>query len=124
MLTPAPENILSDELKQYHPFGSLPNEAAISVRKDSATKTASEVARCLKERFGATKVALFGSVTRTDFNRWSDIDLAAWGIPATDYFKAVAFASGYSSVFKIDLVDSEDCSPSLREHIEKNGVAL
>ena len=115
---------MPEELQQYNPFGNLPGATEISVRHDSAKKTASEVASRLKELFGAKKVALFGSSTRSDFNRWSDIDLAAWGIPATDYFKAVAFTSGYSSVFKIDLVDPEDCSPSLQQHREQYGVML
>lgn len=67
---------------------------------------------------------LFGSLARADFSQWSDIDLAVWGISASDYYKAVAYASGYSSVFKIDLVDAEDCSQSLLQHIIHNGIEL
>ena len=95
-----------------------------SVRQDSAIKTAGALAKALKERFHASKVMLFGSVTRTDFSQWSDIDLAVWGISISDYYRAVAYASGYSSVFKVDLVDAEDCSQSLLLHITQQGIEL
>lgn len=36
----------------------------------------------LREQFGTMRVVVFGSLTRCEFyTRWSDIDLAAWGIP-------------------------------------------
>ncbi len=67
---------------------------------------------------------LFGSFARGDFHRQSDIDLSVWGIPSAAYYRAVAFASGFSEKFKVDLVDAEDCSESLRLHIEGEGVKL
>ncbi len=95
-----------------------------TVRQESAKDTADALAKTLKERFYASKVVLFGSLIRADFSPWSDIDLAVWDIPAADYFKAVAYASGYSNVFKVDLVDAEDCSQSLLQHITHNGIEL
>jgi len=67
---------------------------------------------------------LFGSLARGDFNRWSDIDLAVWGVDSADYYRAVAFSSGFSSQFKVDLVDADDCSESFRQHILMEGVEL
>ena len=33
-------------------------------------------------------------------------------------------ASGFSELFKVDLVDAEDCSESLLQHIKSEGVEL
>jgi hypothetical protein len=38
--------------------------------------------------------------------------------------RAVAFASGFSEVWAIDLVDGEDCPESLLLNIEQEGIAL
>ena len=119
------KNISPEALKQFHPFiMNLGGEEVTSVRQQSARDTAVALAKVLKERFHASKVVLFGSVTRTDFSQWSDIDLAVWGISISDYYRAVAYASGYSSVFKVDLVDVEDCSQSLLLHITQHGIEL
>ena len=55
-----------------------------------AWRTAHRVAAMLYEDFGATQVAVFGSLTkRESFTKWSDIDIAVWGIPSDKYFRAV-----------------------------------
>lgn len=119
------KNISPEALKQFHPFIMNPGGGEVSsVRQQSARDTASALANVLKERFHASKVVLFGSATRTDFSQWSDIDLAVWGISISDYYRAVAYASGYSNVFKVDLVDAEDCSQSLLLHITQHGIEL
>ncbi|MFZ4859904.1 MAG: nucleotidyltransferase family protein [Desulfuromonadaceae bacterium] len=117
------KNISPEALKQFHPFNTR-MEIVAAVRQKSAKETAGALAKALKERFNASKVMLFGSLTRADFSLWSDIDLAVWGIPPTDYFKAVAYASGYSNIFKVDLIDAEDCPQSLLQHITRNGIEL
>ena len=108
--------------KQYRPFRSVAERALFAA--ESAKDVASAITKELKSRFGASKVMLFGSLTREDFHRWSDIDLAVWGVSSVDYYRAVAFASGFSDLFKVDLVDAEDCSESLRLHIQREGVEL
>jgi len=123
MPTRTVRHISPEALKQFHPF-KIWSGMASTTRQESAKDTADALAKELKERFHASKVMLFGSLTRADFSQWSDIDLAVWGISASDYYKAVAYASGYSSVFKIDLVDAEDCSQSLLQHIIHNGIEL
>ena len=85
---------------------------------------ARSIAKELIERFGAKKVILFGSLARGEYSRWSDIDLAVWGIAPVDFFKAVAFATGFSKIWKVDLVDGEDCSKSLHDVILKEGIKL
>lgn len=111
-------------LKQYHPFSVATKTTHEGALCDEARKLAKDIAVELVRRFGAVKVMLFGSLVRDDFHRWSDIDLAVWGIPPADYYRAVAFAAGFSRAFEVDLVDAEDCSESLKEHIMKEGVEL
>jgi len=113
-----------DMLRQYKPFQLTKEKAAPGPSAAAARGVAASIAEELKSRFGAKKVALFGSLARDEFDRWSDIDLVAWGIPASDFYRAVAFATGFSGDWRVDLVDAEDCSPSLRAVIEREGVAL
>ena len=55
---------------------------------------------------------------------WSDIDLAVWDIPDEKFFQAVAAITKLNAHFKIDLVDPNDCSPTLRQVISQEGVEL
>ncbi len=97
------KNVSAEALKQFQPFKMKPGTGSVySVRQESAKDTADALSKTLKERFHASKVMLFGSATRAYLSLWSDVDLAVWGSAISDYFKAVAYASGYSSVFKID----------------------
>jgi len=109
--------------RQYHPFRSVADDPSLTVA-ESAKTVAFAIASELKSRFSASKVMLFGSLARGDFHRWSDIDLAVWGISPSDYYRAVAFASGFSDLFKVDLVDVEDCSESLCQHIQREGIEI
>ena len=116
-------NISPEGLKQFHPFRKSPGKIS-TARQQAAKEIAESLTNILKERFHASKVMLFGSAAREDFSPWSDIDLAVWGISCSDYFMAVAYTSGYSNIFKVDLVDAEDCSPSLLQHVTQNGIEL
>lgn len=94
-------------------------------RWERAWEVARRVADLLRERFGATRVVVFGSLTRAEwFTEWSDVDIAAWGIPPGEFFRAVALVTGFSPEFKIDLIDPETCRPSLKERIEQEGIEL
>lgn len=94
-------------------------------RRDRAWQTVALAARLLKEQFGATRVVAFGSVIHGYwFSETSDIDLAAWGLRADDYFVAVARLQDLSPEFKIDLVAAENCRPELREAFEREGAPL
>lgn len=100
-------------------------EEAFAARYEEAMDVARRAAALLKSPFGARKVVVFGSLaSRSRFNRWSDIDLAAWGIPERRFYAAVGAVTALSSRFKIDLVDPADCRESLKETIEREGVEL
>ena len=112
------------EWQAYRPYRE-PDEQQTAEQWKRAWKVAQSAARLLREQFGARRVVVFGSLTRREwFTPWSDIDLAAWGIPAQSFYRAVAKVTGLSSEFKIDLVDPESCRPALRRIIDREGIEL
>lgn len=53
-----------------------------------AWEVAHEAAQVLRDRFGAYRIVVFGSLAHESwFTRWSDVDLAAWGIPADQFYR-------------------------------------
>ena len=118
------------ERKQYNPSRNLYSNAhdgAIRspVDRNNALKVAREAADLLRKRFGARKVVVFGSLAKnTGFTEFSDIDLAAWGIPGDEYYRAVAAVTGLSDRYQIDLVDPELCRVSIKKIILEQGVDI
>ena len=98
-------------------------EAARLARRERAWQSAREAAVLLADRFGARRVAVFGSLAEpTRFFAGSDIDLAVWGIPAAQWYRAVFELMG--GEFEINLVDPEGCRPSVRDAISQAAVDL
>ena len=116
---------LSDEqLRTYRPGRGL-HEWPPSQRRERAWQVARAAARLLREDFGATRVVFFGSLAHGAwFGAWSDIDIAVWGIPPDQFYKAVAAVTGISSEFEVDLIDPDVCRSAVRESIEREGVEL
>jgi predicted nucleotidyltransferase len=112
------------EWQKYHPFKADTDIESSSSSRDEALSTAKTLAKVLKRDFAAKIVKVFGSISRGDYHRHSDIDLAAWGIPAPDFYRAVSFVTGYSRKWKIDLIDAEDCKESLKKSLDLEGVEL
>ena len=97
----------------------------LALRKELAWQVVHRAAALLREQFRATQVMVFGSLVHGYwFSRTSDIDLAAWGLQADDYFVAVAKLQDISSEFGVDLVAMERCKPELREIILREGERL
>jgi len=104
---------------------TIEEKQKIKTRSLTAWALARNAAKLLKNKFGAKKVLVFGSLlNESSFTLWSDIDLSASGIAADKYYAAVAAVSDLSSSTRIDLIDLESCRPSLRETILKEGVEL
>lgn len=96
-----------------------------TVRKQQAWQVARQAAQLLRQKFQARRVVLFGSLAQpAEFTRWSDIDLAAWGIPGDRFYAAVAAVTGLSPDFKVDLIDPDTCRPGLMVALERDGVEL
>jgi len=117
-------DLTAEELQVYRPDRE-PDGWLETERWGQAWEVARVAARLLREAFGARRVMAFGSlVHRAWFNPWSDIDLAAWGIPADQFYQAVATITGISPDFQVDLLDLEGCRPVVRRAIEREGVDL
>ena len=90
-----------------------------------AWQTAYRVAAMLYEDFGATRVAVFGSLAgREWFSSHSDIDIAVWGLSDSAYLKAAYDAYYFSSEFKVDLVDFARCKGRFRERIQSQIIGI
>jgi len=117
-------------LERYHPSSAarrrrILSGSLLSKRRRRASLTAHKAAELLRTEFGAKEILVFGSLARRKgFTPWSDIDIAARGIPALRFFEAVGAVTGLSAEFKIDLVDLETCTSSMKEMIETEGKAL
>jgi len=117
-------DLTTEELSLYRP-GRVSDTLQASEKWEQAWEVVHAVAHLLRERFGARQVIAFGSIVhRAWFTPWSDIDIAVWGIPAHQFYQAVAAVTGISPDFEVDLVDVEDCSISLRRIIKSEGIEL
>jgi predicted nucleotidyltransferase len=117
--------VLSAEEQRSYRLDAQVDKEVVAERWEHAWQVARRAAELLRERFGATRVMAFGSLAhRAWFTPWSDIDLAAWGIPPDAFYQAVALVAGLSPEFEIDLVELEGCRPALRRVIEREGVEL
>lgn len=84
-----------------------------------------EAARVLKERFGARRVLLFGSLAHAAwFFPDSDVDLVVEGIPPADFWRAWAAVEALIGDRPVDLIDPDMASDSLRRAIEEYGIEL
>ncbi|MFA5787792.1 MAG: nucleotidyltransferase domain-containing protein [Actinomycetota bacterium] len=94
-------------------------------RRERAWKLARRAARLLRERFGATRVVVFGSLVHEDcFTRWSDVDVAAWGLRPADTFRAMGAVADLDADIEVNLVDMGACRASLRDVIEREGIEV
>jgi predicted nucleotidyltransferase len=125
MVTHAPE-LPSWKLDEYRKTAIRRQKARVSkvkTRREKAWKLARKAAKLLRKQFQAKRVAVFGSLLyETRFTRWSDVDIAAWGIPADQTFRAIGAVMDLDPSFEINLVDVNTCSPALLRAIEQEAV--
>lgn len=120
----------SDELRSYRPWETLRgyrDSSEVKARWDRAWHTARGAARLLKERYGASRVVVFGSLAHRDwFTPWSDIDLAVWDVPVEKFYRAVGAVMdlGVEAGFSIDVVDPRECRAKLVHNIQTEGIEL
>ena len=88
-------------------------------RQQQGLEVARRSAQILKQEFGADRVVLFGSMLDHERMWWgSDIDLAVWGLPSEDFFKAgAAIERGHN--FAIDLVEIKSAKSHILNAIEQ-----
>ncbi len=94
----------------------------------SARTLARRCATLLGERFGASRVYLFGSLaagSSRPFGPRSDLDIAVEGLPDEAYFRALgALAAVTADAMPIDLVPLETAPASLRHRVVERGELL
>ena len=94
-------------------------------RKARAWNIARQAAALLKDRFGAVRVVVFGSLIQANcFTRWSDVDVAAWGIATDETFYAIGAVLDLRTDIEINLVDVSTCRPSLLATIGSEGIDI
>lgn len=94
-------------------------------REQEAWRVARQAAQLLRAEFKVTRVVLFGSLARQQgFTRWSDVDIAAWGIAPEDTFRAMGSVMDLGSEIAINLVDVNTARPALLASIARDGVEL
>jgi uncharacterized protein len=94
-------------------------------RREKAWQLARLAANLLREKFGANRVIVFGSLLDRDrFTLWSDVDIAAWGILPQDTFQAMGEVRELDDSIEMNLVDTGACQPSLLEQILREGKEI
>lgn len=100
------------------------DEQRLQERRAALLERAERVASLLRERFGARKVILFGSVATGRLWRHSDLDLAVLGLSEEQYMEAFWEASGMAQPFQLDLLPVERASAALQRRLAQEGVEL
>ena len=117
----------SDEIKEIrtHLDEHLQNRKVDGELFTRAWHTAHRIAAMLYDEFSATKVAVFGSLAEQDwFSKWSDIDIAVWGIPKEQYLRASSRSSDISGLFKVDLVDFEGSNGLFQKRMQNQLIPI
>ncbi len=86
---------------------------------------ASKGSELLKRDFAAKRVVLFGSMLSADrVHERSDVDLAVWGLPPEDYYRAVGQLLALEPEISVDLIEAELAPPRILQEIIDTGVEL
>jgi predicted nucleotidyltransferase len=121
-------DISPDQLEQYRQTARDRQNARVSeakARMEKAWALVREAAKLLREQYQAQRVVAFGSLLHeTSFTQWSDVDIAAWGIPPEQTFRAIDAVMDLDSSIAVNLVDVNTCALSLLEAIEQEAMDL
>jgi predicted nucleotidyltransferase len=125
---PTALELTPEEIATYRAAAGRRREQAqreLARREARAWDLARLAATLLRERFGVTRVMVFGSLVHEGcFTHWSDVDIAAWGIRPEDTFRAIGEIMDLDTHIQVNLVDVNTCSASLLQTIEREGVDL
>jgi uncharacterized protein len=120
------QGLSTSKLDEYRKTAIRRQKVRISkakTRREKGWELARKAAKLLRTRFQAKRVAVFGSLLHeARFTRWSDIDIAVWGIPADQTFRAIGAVMDLDSSVELNLVDVNTCSTSLLLAIEQEAV--
>jgi predicted nucleotidyltransferase len=120
---------LSDEqVAMYHAMAKRRRELARPAeleRRKVGWTAARQAAELLRTQYNATRVVVFGSLVHDGrFTRWSDVDIAAWGLAAKDSLSALGAVMDLDVGIEVNLVDVNTCTPELLAVIEEDGIEI
>lgn len=93
------------------------------VWEQAAWTEVKQVACLLREKFGATKVIVFGSLVRDRFGKDSDIDVAAEGIENAAFFEALTAVNEIGERW-IDLKPMESLDARFKSRVLATGRVI
>ncbi|MYB65764.1 hypothetical protein F4X73_13825 [Candidatus Poribacteria bacterium] len=86
---------------------------------------AQRVAAVLYQKYGASKVAVFGSLAEQErFCKYSDIDIVVWGVSYNRCLNALWETEGLSDEFEIDIIDVSSIHKLYRERILNQAIPI
>ena len=86
---------------------------------------AQRVATVLYQKYGASKVAVFGSLAeQIRFCKYSDIDIVVWGVSYNRCLDALWETEGLSDEFEIDIINVKSIHPLYREQILSQAIPI
>lgn len=90
-----------------------------------AWAVAHRLAAVLYQDYGASKVAVFGSLAeRERFTKYSDIDIVVWGVSYNKCLDALWDTEGLGSEFKIDIINFKTIDRSFRDRILSQAILI
>lgn len=93
--------------------------------RDRLIEKAREAAAMLKEKYGAKRVILFGSLAhKLWFDEWTDVDLAVEDLSRGNFYRAWAEAEDLLGGRQLDLVDLADARPMVLRDVQRRGIEL
>lgn len=120
--------MLTPEQKERYSAGWLKRkkeeELQLKQKQEQAIAKAIRIAQLLKNKYGAQKAVLFGSLSTGCFWEYSDIDIAVYGTSERQYLDMAWEAYLIATPFQLDLVPAEKATALLIKRIEKEGKEL
>jgi len=90
-----------------------------------AWTVAHRLAAVLYQDYGASKVAVFGSLAEREwFTKHSDIDIVVWGVSYNRCLDALWETEDLGSEFKIDIINFKTINRSFREKILSHAILI
>ena len=104
-------------------YAAVQTRPLFEERRQRAWEVARRAASWLRERYGVTRVRVFGSLLYPSrFDSRSDIDLAVEGLDISNYWEAVTHLYFFDDAISVELVDQDSCSEALWAVVEHEGV--
>lgn len=108
-------------LSREKPRQLTPEEIA---QRNELIERARQAAEMLRQKYGARRVILFGSLAHQAwFDPETDVDIAAEGLE-DDYFRAWSDVEQFFPDRKLDLIDWAMATEALRNAIERKGIEI